>query len=280
MTEEICDLCGNAAVEPACDMVAGARGRRMFLCTHCGMVRAAPIANAEERQARLTLWSDLDLEVSAAQSHLVLARRHLDFDAALEILDLGAKRGHFLTRVLAGAPHAHVTAIEPNPRLTCAYRRDPRVSFIPERLEDVTLPREHFDLVYAARTLAHLQSPRAALTKLWQALKPGGRLLVQVPNLRVIANADAEETYFGEEPRFHFATETLHRLLSCVGFKLLEDATPKVARSLTMIATKVDRALAPVAAMPREVENAEALLAAYAALPVRRAPEFSQAATA
>jgi SAM-dependent methyltransferase len=51
-----------------------------------------------------------------------------------------------------------------------------------------------FDAVYSERVFLHLSSPQAAMTELFQVLRPGGRLLiVDLDNTRVACDADDGE---------------------------------------------------------------------------------------
>lgn len=44
------------------------------------------------------------------------------------------------------------------------------------------LSASRFDWVYSSHCLEHLENPRAALERWWEVLKPGGRLLLVVPD--------------------------------------------------------------------------------------------------
>lgn len=101
-------------------------------------------------------------------------------------------------------------------------------------LDDVTLPEHAYDLITMSHVLEHTTSPRRALRKLRDALKPGGRLLLMVPNY-----ASWDRKVFGgkwqglEVPRhlFHFEPSTLRRVLAVEGFhveKLGSSAFPSV----------------------------------------------------
>lgn len=53
-----------------------------------------------------------------------------------------------------------------------------------------TLPRDHFDLVFASNVLEHLATPamvNAFLTRAREVLAPGGRIVVMGPNFRYCA---------------------------------------------------------------------------------------------
>lgn len=88
-----------------------------------------------------------------------------------------------------------------------------------------------FDVITFWHVLEHLADPLSALEKARRLLKPGGRLLVAVPNI----NDDLGQAFYrlrtgnyfqiytpdSKEPHlYHFSTATLRRLLEKAGFTL------------------------------------------------------------
>jgi 2-polyprenyl-3-methyl-5-hydroxy-6-metoxy-1,4-benzoquinol methylase len=60
----------------------------------------------------------------------------------------------------------------------------PEILFIQSDVRDLALTEESFDSVVLAETLEHVPEEVGAqiLSKAWSLLKPGGRLIVSVPN--------------------------------------------------------------------------------------------------
>ncbi len=86
------------------------------------------------------------------------------------------------------------------------------------------LPEAPFDVITFWDVLEHLPNPRAALERAFRLLRPGGRVLLSLPNF-----AGWQARHFGADwyalslPHhlFHFTPATLQRLLETSGFRLL-----------------------------------------------------------
>ena len=99
----------------------------------------------------------------------------------------------------------------------------------------IAWPAEQFDVVYASHVMEHLPSPSATLRELWRVLKPGGLILIQVPNefedlLYVLFRWLATKRYKrGGAPIFDhvyfFSPQTMTRMVEQTGFSLLEIST-------------------------------------------------------
>jgi SAM-dependent methyltransferase len=96
------------------------------------------------------------------------------------LLDIGAARGDFLAHMRA--LNWNVVGIEPAEAenahdLPVLRQRFP---------EECDLPEASFDVITAWAVFEHLHDPASAFEKCRQLLRPGGRLVVQVPNLRSV----------------------------------------------------------------------------------------------
>ncbi len=105
------------------------------------------------------------------------------------ILELGAGTGNTLLHLKHNCGAARVTGIElmpipgsnqTNPSLDAFFIADAEQHFPP-------LPLESFDLIICADVLKHLRDPWAMVRHLTTLLRPEGRILVSVPNLREIS---------------------------------------------------------------------------------------------
>jgi 2-polyprenyl-3-methyl-5-hydroxy-6-metoxy-1,4-benzoquinol methylase len=92
-------------------------------------------------------------------------------------------------------------------------------------IDEVALADESYDLVTMCHSLEHVPSPRAALQRVFDALRPGGRLVVMVPNFASWERRVFGKEWFGlEVPRhlFHFEPATLRSALESAGLRVLE----------------------------------------------------------
>ncbi|MBA2504686.1 MAG: class I SAM-dependent methyltransferase [Thermoleophilaceae bacterium] len=130
------------------------------------------------------------------------------------LLDVGTARGDFLSVMRERG--WQVEGIEParragNPHGLIIHRLD----FPPER----ELPHADFDVITAWAVFEHLRDPAAAFAACAALLRPGGRLIVQVPNLRSVYSRWAQQE---DVPRhLHFFTpRTLRRYGAEAGLRL------------------------------------------------------------
>ncbi|HEY4512259.1 MAG TPA: class I SAM-dependent methyltransferase [Candidatus Paceibacterota bacterium] len=85
------------------------------------------------------------------------------------------------------------------------------------------IPDGYFDIVYLSHVIEHLNDPKAALKKIFNILKPGGKIIIITPNFDSIAEKVFGTYWFGlDTPRhlFLFTPKILSRLLTEVGFKV------------------------------------------------------------
>jgi len=90
-------------------------------------------------------------------------------------------------------------------------------------LETAPLERESFDVILFMHSLEHVFSPRATLDRVWELLKPGGMVVITLPNV-----GSLEARIFGpwwwpwELPRhlYHFDRNTLSATLRRAKFRV------------------------------------------------------------
>ncbi|MGA9532472.1 MAG: class I SAM-dependent methyltransferase [Anaerolineales bacterium] len=95
------------------------------------------------------------------------------------ILDNGCGVGAYLKRLAAAASVAHGLEFDAE-RAEQAANQWPNV--IRAAGEDLPYPSDHFDLVLSHEVLEHVEDDRRAAAEMIRVLKPGGRLVLFVPN--------------------------------------------------------------------------------------------------
>lgn len=142
-----------------------------------------------------------------------------DLAPGSRVLDVGCGRGVVLSGLADRGMEAHGFEISP----TAAEGADPRAKIeIAPALEKVRYPSGHFDLVVLCHVLEHLPDPKATLFEIRRILKPGGKLVVSVPNFSSWQARWMGSAWFHLDlPRhvFHFPADGLRQLLERTGFK-------------------------------------------------------------
>jgi 2-polyprenyl-3-methyl-5-hydroxy-6-metoxy-1,4-benzoquinol methylase len=145
------------------------------------------------------------------------------------VLDIGCSGGHFAEHVRADGHH--VTGVD---LLEIPGVRERTDHFVKASLED-GLPGEagdNFDVVVAADVIEHLSQPARVLRDVCRVMRPGGQLLLSVPNfahwyprLRVAAGLFGyDRRGILDETHLRFFTRaTLRRLVRASGFDILEE---------------------------------------------------------
>jgi 2-polyprenyl-3-methyl-5-hydroxy-6-metoxy-1,4-benzoquinol methylase len=265
---ETCDLCGNAALEQVYAPQGSVRRLTVWLCTHCGLVQSLPrIDHAPRRTASVSAdadWGNVRYGKGfRAEANLSTLKPFIAKHRPLRVLDVGASRGAFSLEMKGAYPNAEIIGLEPDERVVGAWANKPGFSWLHARLEATRLEPESFDVIYSCHTLEHVKSGREALRHHWEALKPHGHLLIEVPNLAMIGLSDIVEEFFIDKHLYHYSLRTLSRLLGASGFRTVLVADPRDTINVTIVAVKDTTGAAPVESDTREVESASSLISSY-----------------
>ena len=218
-------------------------------CRGCGLVYVSPRKNTKmiisegpeigNYPSRLLTSSDLgDLsgcwekslieeEEAELSARVVNAHRALDRIEQLmsdkgTILDLGCFCGTFLH---VAAERGWATyGIEPLVGLAIYARAKFGLNVITDTLRDDSFPPEFFDVVTAFQVFEHLPDPARELTRLWRILKPGGLVVIEVPNIDTVwvRLLGKYHRHFVQDHLYFFSPQTLEALLRKAGFTVLK----------------------------------------------------------
>ena len=187
MASPECAVCSGATIPE--DRFGPAPLRR---CRTCGFVALAGEADpALYRDAYFAAYAGGDYVTHAPQRRRE-SRLRLDLLARVapppaRLLEVGAAAGFFLDearrRGYAG------TGIEPNAAMAAHGRDSLGLDLRTATLEAADLVPGSFDAACAFHVVEHLSAPLDALTTIRLALRPGGHLLVEVPNVQSAAAA-------------------------------------------------------------------------------------------
>jgi SAM-dependent methyltransferase len=271
---ETCELCRRVELIHLYEPSGSIRIPEVYLCNHCGLVQSLPRAGAPGQPAARNL-SDADrggLRCGAAsrtQAALAALGRHVDLNADISVLDAASDRGSFTRAIVQAAPLAVATAVEPNGAARDAYADIERTELIGTRIEDTPLESERFDVVHSCRAIGHLAEPSRVLADHWRVLKPGGLLILNMPNIASLDSDDIVEEWFADKGFYHFSARTLMRLVSAAGFVIVAAPDLLDRENLLIVARKMNSGARPLLSDSREVSEALRLISLYQAARAR-----------
>lgn len=200
---------------------------RVVVCTECGTGRVHPLPSDAELRTFYPphYYGNLGTKFSAPIEFLVrwVGDRHAAFLASGlprggRVLDVGCGRGVILGALADRGIEAHGFEVSE----AAARGADARAKIcVAERLEDAGYPDAHFDGVIIWHVLEHVRDPRSTLETIRRILRPGGRLVVAVPNFGSPQARWAGPAWFHLDlPRhlYHFPLTALRQLLERTGF--------------------------------------------------------------
>lgn len=133
------------------------------------------------------------------------------------VLDIGTGSGELL--YVGRRSGLEMQGVEVDQAYAQFGRKSYGVKIINESLRRVVLPDQHFDLVTIFHVLEHLPDPQAAIAKVSATLKPGGYILIEVPNVESLDTRFRQKWHPGH--MFHFNCRTLPALANICGLETL-----------------------------------------------------------
>ncbi len=274
MTPDHCALCGSAAFDDVYSPVGSLRQVKVAVCRHCGMTfsRYAPVPYSRDpRPSGDADWGNIrwakGFRLDALRPLLTeqMARGGLN-----RVLDVGSNRGSFLEWMLELNPDIQVTAVEPDERVVEPYSERLGVDLRIAKLEHAALEPDAYDFAYCCQTLEHADDPADMIARMHAALKPGGTLFVEVPNIEVISYPLTVEEFFIDKHTTHFSHRLLTAYVQWSGFRLEAGTNAEDdILNVRIVATKAGPAMAiPFAEWFRSEDlpaRNRALIATYAA---------------
>lgn len=201
-----CDLCGGTEVQ-----VLATRGRhntslRTVMCRGCGLVWTDPRPSADETR---NFYSDQYRQLYKATFRPRKKHVYREMKRAIErfrrirpllgrgmkLLDIGAGGGFF--PYVLGHNGFEITGLEPNRGYAKYANEEFQLDILNCFLQDADFENGSFDMITLNHVLEHLDAPFAALVRIFEWLKPGGYLNIEVPNI--------EARFHAPRNRFHLA---------------------------------------------------------------------------
>lgn len=231
-----CNACGSDQAEVILigrDRVYNHPERfQLVRCSQCHLVYLNPRPDPQEigtyypkqyQQALRDTYTGERKGVSRVGLKVGLRRRTPPLVPGGRLLDIGCGGGHYLQCMkelgwaVQGIEFDEAQAAHAREQLSA----DVRAGTAESTLDG--LPSEHFDVVTLWHVLEHLHNPTLVLREVHRVLKPGGRIMVEVPNFQSIDRVLFKSYWYPLElPRhlYHFGPRTLRALLGQCGFEV------------------------------------------------------------
>lgn len=208
-------------------------------CQNCGLVYQNPRPRIEEMGEHYPPVYDSYNPASDGQNTPWLIKQAVDYGlnkrcqfvtrhkSAGKLLDIGCATGVFLNKA-SEHPDWEVQGVEISPHAARIARERYCLEVFTGTLEEAAFENCSFDAVTMWDVFEHLHDPQGSLRVIHRILKPGGVLVIRVPNLD---SWDAR--IFGpywaglDAPRhlYVFDRNTLRNLIEANGFRILEQSS-------------------------------------------------------
>ncbi len=219
----------HAAVRDASDAYAPSA----LKCSACDAVFLWPRMDAAAQQAFYDSntqllnahgdefdWDDYTRRTRAdVMRRVAFLTPHLSSDQRL--LEVGCGYGFFLSEIQGQVESA--IGIEPGAARQTFAKEELRLDVRPPPLSTAGIPPNSIDVAGAFQVLEHIDRPNPFLTEIRDVLRPGGLLVVEVPNfadLYVRLSAPYRAFHFQSAHLVYFTPTTLRRVLEDNGYAI------------------------------------------------------------
>ena len=233
-----CNLCGSQADELVRVVHERRYGMsatfRIVRCLHCGLLYLNPRPNEQEMLAyyppeyqvamRQVLQEVRRSRIGRIGLRVMRRVRKPPLEKVGRVLDIGCSSGDYLAYLRTLGWEVYGVELDEE---AARYARenfgiDVRAGAAEHTLKE--FPDESFDVVTMWHVLEHLFDPSSVLAEVHRILRPGGILMLEMPNFRSLWASLLGEFWFPLEiPRHlsHFTPPTLRAILTKTGFRLV-----------------------------------------------------------
>jgi SAM-dependent methyltransferase len=226
-TISACPVCGGESARPHFEIEGIAS--HVWVCEGCGLARLHPMLDESELAGLYPdeYYGEPGTKFQPLIERMVRAvgERHIAFLSrglrpGARILDVGCGRGVTLGALADRGFEIHGQEISAE----AARGADARAKIcIAQNLVEANYDAVSFDEIIIWHVLEHLPDPRATLEEAHRILKPGGRLIVAVPNFSSLQARWSGDAWFHLDlPRhlYQFPLHALQEILVDTGFRV------------------------------------------------------------
>lgn len=253
IAEVPCNLCGSVHVSILSRRSRSGAPLRTVACRQCGLVWSDPRPHDTrqfyEQDYRLAYKRTYEPRAKHVLRAGQVALSRLEkirpcLQGRMRILDVGSGGGEF-AYLLKSLGH-EVRGIEPNQGYATFAAKQYGLDIMQGFIGDVDLPQASYDLITIWHVLEHTEDPGAVLRQLQRALRPGGLLVVEVPNVE--ATCQSPRATFHEAHLYNFNAATLAWLAATVRLQPCATELSADGGNLTAIFRSMDDAAVPMPA--------------------------------
>lgn len=193
-------------------------------CTKCGLVKT----EREKEEIKKDYHRDEEYLSSEKQFRNIFSKRLEIIKKFVSkkgrVVDIGSSTGVLLK--LFKDEGWEVLGIEPSESAKYAVKKG--IEVINKKFEEINLPKNKYDVVILNHTLEHMDNPLKVLEKVYEILKKGGIIFIDVPNFGSLSSLVFRKRFsflLPEEHNFHFTKDSLSKLLEKSNFKVIYSET-------------------------------------------------------
>jgi SAM-dependent methyltransferase len=138
-----------------------------------------------------------------------------------KVLDIGCGSGKFMST--AEKAGWIVSGVEVSEDAAKIGQKEAGLDIFNGTLLEAAYPTEHFDYVRSNHSLEHIYNPNETLQEIQRILKPGGKLMIGVPNIDGLMATITKDCWWYLCPpvhTFNYSVKTLSLMLEKHGFKV------------------------------------------------------------
>ena len=257
--KDCCYLCGSTYLHVVRGTVRGDVKRNQYQCDACGLVQLAPTKRNLDLHYKNEYRKEYSPVLGKEKSSKEVFSFYLPYQKErielfkpylkkqYSILDIGASSGHFLA---AAKPYVKkVSALELNTK-DAQFMRRRGVVVYNDPIEEDKLPKEAFDTIFILETFEHVPDPINFLKHAARALKRGGQVVIEIPNINDVEVSlynpkDFNDFYYREPHLFNYSHNVMQKIITKAGLSKKKILYHQFVNVTTHLKTVFGGGLAP-----------------------------------